>query len=155
MRIMALLGFTALAACGSDQKTTTVGGTTYTASKNSETATIESAKGKVSVAGGASAANTAMPAFAPQYPGSTITSRIESEREGRKSLIVAQTTSASVSEVAGFYRSALQNAGFKVDKGTVMDTGAMFSGEGADEKVSLTVAREEQITTAIVAIKQR
>ncbi|MBY0301909.1 MULTISPECIES: hypothetical protein [Sphingomonas] len=77
-----VLAVTLLAACGSSEKSTTVGGTTFASDDSKGTSTITSEKGMIRATDGTAAAKVTMPAYAPLYPGAAVTGVIETENMG-------------------------------------------------------------------------
>lgn len=154
MRTMIIAGCVALAACGADDQSTTIAGTNYTTSATGETAVIDGPKGKVTTTEGSAAAATVMPAFAPKYPGSTITSSIQTEQDERRSTMIALTTTDGPPAVAEFYRNSLAKAGFEQDSDSIMEEGAMLSAKGPQDKVSIIASRDEDVTSVVVTISK-
>lgn len=151
MRITLLAALVALAGCGSDERSATIAGTTYSSNDEDGTATIKSAKGTVSVAEGASAANTEMPVYAPRYPGSTIKGAIKTDRPGRHSTIVTLATDDAPKAVAQFYKDRFTENGLAIKSESLMEVGAMISAEGAGKKTSVTISREGRESTVVVS----
>lgn len=147
MRAMILGCCALLGACGSnEQQSTTIQGTTYSQDRDG-TATIENEKGRLTAADGAAAAATSFPDFAPQYPGSTITTSLTSERQGIKRTSVVMETDKPVREVADFYKSRFEAAGLTPKSSMVMDDAALLSSEAAGKKASATIGKNEAKTT--------
>lgn len=151
MRRLIVLGLLALAACGSKEESTTIGGTTYTSNDKDNTATITTDKGSIStVTGPAAAAKAKLPAYAPQYPGSTIESAIDTVHEGRKSSIVTLTTKDGAKQVAEFYRAKFAGAGLKSGMDMVSDEGGMIGAESGGNKASVMVSHEDGKTSVVL-----
>jgi hypothetical protein len=155
MRSWMVLGCLALAACGSDEQSTTVAGTTYTSSDKDERATISNARGSISTVSGASAANTKLPDFAPRYPGSNIESVIDSKRDGRASTMVTLTTADPVQKVVDFYRPRFEGAGLAKKSEMITEEAGMLAAEAADKKASIAVSREEGKTSIVLSYTLR
>ena len=151
MRALILIGCLALAACGSGEESTTIGGTTYASNEREGTASITTDKGTISTVDGAAAANVDMPAFAPRYPGSTIVSAIQSQTAERTSHMVNIETSDSVDKVAAFYEKAFADAGLSVTSRMMTAEGGLMGAEGAGKKASIAVSVDEGKTMAVVS----
>jgi hypothetical protein len=151
MRLFLLIVLTALTGCGSNEQSTTIAGTTYTSNDKDGTATIESAKGTISVAEGASAANTQLPGYAPRFPGSTIKSTMTTDKPGSKSTTVTMVTVEPTKAVAEFYKAEFAKNKLDVKSTFSTDEAAMISAEGDGKKVSVIVSREGQETTALLS----
>lgn len=154
MRTMIIAVFLALAACGANEQSTNIAGTNYTTSATGDTAVIDGPRGKVTATEGPAAAAIVMPAFAPKYPGSTITSCIQTERESRRSTMITLTTTDGPPAVAEFYRSTLAKAGFEKDSESTMEEGAMLSAIGQEDKVSIIASSDEDVTSIVVTISK-
>lgn len=149
MRVLVALGIFTLAGCGSAEETATIAGTTYT-NEADGTATISSERGSVSASDGKAAANTPMPDFAPQYPGSTIESALMSERDGTQRTTVVFATDDSVKQVADFYREKFAAAGLTVKNTLMTDEAGILSAEGGGRKASVTISQDEGLNKGTV-----
>lgn len=143
MRRFVIAAAVLLSACGSSEKSTTVAGTTYTSDDSKGTASITTDKGSIRTAEGAAAQQVVMPAYAPLYPGATVTSVIETESEGRKSKMVTLSTPDALSKVTDYYKGTLAKAGWKVPSSFLSDDGGMLSGEKDGKSVSIALSRED------------
>ncbi|RUN74665.1 hypothetical protein EJC47_20355 [Sphingomonas sp. TF3] len=143
MRALIAVTLLALAACGSGKDSTTIGGNTFTNEKDG-TATITNEKGSLTAIDGDAAAKTAMPAFAPKYPGATIVSVLKTNTGERKSTMVNMTSGDSGAKVLQFYRDSLVGAGFTIKSEMTFNDGGMLSAENSNGKVSLSVSRDEE-----------
>jgi hypothetical protein len=146
-----VLGMLALVGCGSSERSTTVAGTTFTSNDKDGTATISSAHGSISTVSGDAAAQSRMPDFAPRYPGSSIESAIDSQRDGRKSSMITLVTPDETKRVAEFYRTKFQGAGLEKKTDIVSDDGGMLAAEGGGKKASIAVSRENGKSIVIVS----
>jgi|GEM_PF-1126583 len=151
-RAISLIGLVALAACGSGEESTTLGGTTYTSNEQAGTATISGERGTLSVAEGDAAANTPMPDFAPQYPGARITSTLSSEREGVKRTNVVLTTADAPAKVVDFYKERFTGSGLEMKSEMIVETGGILSAEGNGKKASATVSQDEETKETSIVI---
>ncbi|WP_442678122.1 hypothetical protein ACSBM8_11295 [Sphingomonas sp. ASY06-1R] len=153
MRRFVIFAAVLLSACGSSEKSTTVGGTTFASDDGKGTASITTEKGSIRTAEGAAAAHVVMPDYAPLYPGSTATSVIETESEGRKTKMVTLSTSDAIGKVSDFYKGALAKAGWKIPSSFLSDDGGMLSGEKDGKTVSIALSREDDgKTNALVTV---
>lgn len=154
MRFLIMIGLAsvALASCGSDEKKATVGDTTFTSNDKDGTATISNDRGTLSATTGAEAANTKMPDFAPQYPGSTIESVLNTDTAGGKSQMINLNTGDAPAKVTEFYKGKLSAAGLKIGMDmTTAETG-MVTGEGNGHSASVTASAEDGKTAVLVTI---
>ncbi|WP_333574328.1 hypothetical protein [Sphingomonas sp.] len=152
MRCAVLVAAALLTACGSNEKSATVGGTTYTSDESAGTATISNAKGSIKTATGKAAAAVVLPAYAPLYPGAAVDGVMETDSEGRKSKMVTLATADPVAKVADFYKAALAKEGWKVPQSFLMAEGALISGEKDGKQVSLAISRQEDKTGVVLTV---
>lgn len=145
-----LLGATLLAACGSSEKSTTIGGTTFTSDESKGTSTIATEKGVIRATDGAAAAKVTMPAYAPLYPGATVTGVIETENDGKKNKMVTLSTPDAIGKVVDFYKASLKKAGWAVPSSFVSADGGMVAGEKDGKSVSIAFSRQDGTSTEMV-----
>jgi len=148
--LLAPMAVLALSACGSGEKSTTIGGATYSSNDRDGTASITTDKGSLTTAEGAAAANFQMPAFAPKYPGATIVGVIRSESDGTTRHMVNMQSTDSIGKVAAFYKDGFVRAGLKTTSEMMTADGGMMSAEGDGRKVSIAISQDEGKTAAIV-----
>ncbi|MEN3746935.1 hypothetical protein TPR58_07135 [Sphingomonas sp. HF-S3] len=151
MRFILLVSALALAGCGSSEETTTIAGTTYSSNDKEGTASIKSSDGEVSVVDGAAANKVEMPAFAPRYPGSTITGVIETKKAGHVSTMVNLRSADAPAAVATFYRDSFTKNGMKMTSDLPAEEGAMLTAEGKGNKVTVVVSQEDGSTLATIS----
>lgn len=149
-----------LAACGSKEDTITVKdgngeeATITTKSDDGET-TITSDKGKVVINEGGAGAS--FPAFAPQYPGSTVMGSATfagTGAEGGAGSMVTQQTSDAPDKVMAFYKAKVTEAGMKIGMETNTPEGGMLAVGTPGEKggMMITVAKDGDSKTTIAFI---
>ncbi|WP_161392341.1 hypothetical protein [Croceibacterium xixiisoli] len=132
--IFALAG---LAACGSSEESTTIGGTTF-AQGSDGAATISNENGSLSATDGAAAANTQFPDYAPKYPGATVESALVSNTDEGKRTMAVLVTDDSMESVVAFYREKFTAGGMEVGMVHSSADSGMISAEGNGRKVSAT-----------------
>ena len=154
MRAIVVLGALALAACGSDDDTVTLGDTTFTSNEQAGTATISNAEGSITTADGAAAAKTQMPDYAPQYPGSTITTALTTRKDDRNRTNIVLTTKDGIDKVAAFYKNKFTAAGLTIASDMTTSEVSMISAEGNGKKASITAAPDEGQTSVVVSYSQ-
>lgn len=152
MRRTVLAAAVLLAACGSNEKSTTIGGTTYTSDESAGTASIKTDKGTLRTAQGKAAAAVVMPPFAPVYPGTTVDGVIESDTAGGKARMVTLSTSDPVAKVADFYKGTLAKEGWKTPQSIQMPDGALISGEKGGKQVSLAISSQDGKTGIVLTV---
>jgi hypothetical protein len=153
MRHFIIAAAVLLTACGSSEKSTTVGGTTFASDDSKGTASITTEKGTIRTAEGDAAARVVMPSYAPLYPGATSTSVIETESEGRKTKMVTLSTPDAIGKVIDFYKGTLAKSGWKVPSSFLSEDGGMMSGEKDGKTVSIAVSRgDDGKTSALVTV---
>jgi hypothetical protein len=130
---LAILPILALGACGSDTKTTTIKG------DNGETVTVQSEgdgdgttridatgengeKFTGSIGGEGARWPADAPAFAPAYPGATLTSVMNSESNGTRGSMISFETSDPVAKVVAHYKALAKANG--LGEFSTMDSGA-------------------------------
>ncbi|PCG10159.1 hypothetical protein [Sphingomonas ginsenosidimutans] len=145
-----VLAATLLAACGSSEKSTTVGGTTFASDDSKGTSTITSEKGMIRATDGTAAAKVTMPAYAPLYPGAAVTGVIETENDGKKNKMVTLSTPDAIGKVLDFYKGSLTGAGWKVPSSFVGADGGMLAGEKDGKSVSIAFSRHDEGKTDVV-----
>lgn len=143
MRFMMLASLVVLAGCNSSEESTTVAGTTYTSDEKAGTASIKSSEGEVSVVDGAAADKVTLPAYAPRYPGATITEVIETKKPAETSTMANLETRDATAAVAKFYRDAFAKNGMKLTSDLPSDQGAMIAAEGNGTKATAMISQED------------
>jgi major membrane immunogen (membrane-anchored lipoprotein) len=146
-----------VSACGnSDSSSVTVpdgkGGTANISSKadgDRSEVTMTGADGKtVKMSSDVKQAN--FPAFAPQYPGSTITSATQMSTDGKTMSTVTMTSPDKVDAVVEFYKASVTKAGMPIGMtGTFDGAGALQAGDSKDEKapsIMVSAAPKDGIT---------
>lgn len=147
MRGLLVLTLVLLGACGSEEKSTTIDGTTYTRNEAEGTATVSNEEATVSVAEGAAAAKTEFPDFAPQYPGATVeSSMVTQTKEGKRTMLVI-TTKDDLTRVMDFYRNSFTAAGMKISMAHSAEDSAMLAAEGDGKNALLAGGRENGKTS--------
>ncbi len=148
----------ALAACGKKEETITIkteDGSTATAVASSDgatsTTTIKTAEGEMKIAAGGSAT---FPAFAPQYPGSTISSTMTASGDannGGGSMIGLETRDTPA-QVMAFYKQKLVDANMPVKMETTTPQGGMLAAgeEGENRGVLITVGMQGDKTSIAI-----
>lgn len=145
MRALMLTPLLLLAACGSKEETITVKNgdgveTKITTEKDGGTTTLSSDKGNIVFKEGAEGAS--FPAYAPQYPGSEITSSANftgTGSEGGSGSMVTQTTSDAPDKVMAFYKAKITEAGMKTNMETTTPEGAMMMVGDASGKSGMMI----------------
>lgn len=153
--LFAILPLLALAACGKPAETTVKtpntqvqtgpAGTQVTVTDQTGQTTIVQA-GAVPVPPPAS---PAAPAFAPDYPGATVLSRIDTPTGGAAVTILKFTTPDPAGKVLDFYRAASRKAGVPVSADADMDGGEkMFAAEeeSGARGLQLTASTKDGLT---------
>lgn len=153
LRVLVVAGALALTACGSDEESTTIAGTTYT-TEGDGTATISNERGSISATDGEAAANTPMPAFAPKYPGSSIESALVTQRDGVSRTIVTFATPDDAKKVAEFYRGKFTGAGMTIKSDLVVEGAAMLSAEADGRKAHLTIGPDDNQSKGSVSFSE-
>jgi hypothetical protein len=143
MRFVMLASLVVFAGCNSSEESTTVAGTTYTSDQKAGTASIKSSEGEMRVTDGAAADKAELPAYAPRYPGATITGVIESKTDGGTSTMANLQTKDAPAAVAKFYRDAFTKNGMKLTTDLPSEQGAMLSAEGNGNTVSAMVSQQD------------
>ena len=144
-----------LAACGKAQEekkvvVTNQDGTTTTATIKSdgEATTIKSEGATLTVNAGSDGA--AFPAFAPQYPGSKVTSVMSGGKPGEGSgVVIGMETSDTPDKVLAFYEDKLKAASVPVKMKTTTPEGGMIAAgdEKEDSGAMITVGKSGDKTT--------
>ncbi|MET4896782.1 hypothetical protein RN629_06345 [Sphingomonadaceae bacterium jetA1] len=150
MRCAVLASAVLLAACGSSEKSATIGGSTFSTDESKGTASITTDKGTIRTAEGEAAAKVEMPAYAPRYPGATVTGVIETDAEGSKHKMVTLSTPDAIGKVADFYKASLTKAGWKIPASFISGDGGMLSGQKDGKEVSIAISRDEDAKTNLV-----
>lgn len=152
MRCAVLAAAALLTACGSHEKSATLGGATYTSDDSAGTASIATEKGTLRTAEGKAAAAVVLPSFAPRYPGATVEGVIESDSEGRKTKMVTLSTQDPVAKVADFYKAALTKEGWQLPRSMLMPDGALIAGEKGGKQVSLAISLQDGKTGIVLSV---
>lgn len=147
MRAMVVLTLLVLGACGPVEESTTIGGTTFTKNDTDDTATISNERGSISALDGDAAANTEFPAFAPQYPGSTVESALITNTASGERTVAVLATDDEIASVVEFYRDKFTAAGLEIGTAYNVDDSAMLSAEGAGKKASVMGGKQDGKTT--------
>lgn len=154
MRHLVIAAAGLLAACGSSEKSTTIGGATFSTDGDKGSARITTSEGTLKTSEGAAAASVTMPDFAPRYPGASISAVLESESGGKKTKMVTFATADPVEKVFAFYKTALTSKGWKLKQSLSGGEGGQSVAMGGAEKdgreVSFTIARSEEGKTEAV-----
>ncbi len=152
MRPAVLVAAVLLTACGSQEKSATIAGTTYKTDESAGTASITTANGSIKTTQGAAAAAVVMPAFAPVYPGATVDGVMETEAGGRKTKTATLATPDPVAKVADFYKAALAKEGWKTPHAMLMADGAMLTGEKEGRRVSIVISKQDGKTGVVLTV---
>lgn len=147
MRAVAALALLVLGACGPVEESTTIGGTTFSNEGADGTATISNERGSISASDGAAAANTEFPAFAPQYPGSTVESALVTNTASGERTMATLVTDDEMAKVVEFYRDKFTEAGLEIGTAYTVDDSAMLSAEGGGKKASVTGGKQDGRTS--------
>ena len=138
IQFLAVLPILALAACGSDTKTTTVKG------ENGETVTIQhdqdgngAARIEATGANGEKVIGTVggegtrwpadAPAYAPAYPGAKLTSVMTSQSDGTNGSMVAFETSDPVTKVVDHYKALAKANGLTSESTMASGDASLFT----------------------------
>jgi len=156
MREVLVLSALLVVACGSNERSIEVQdgkgqSATVSVKGDGEKVTVRSADGEVVYQQGAQ--GSVFPAYAPQYPGSIVTSSASFEgAKGAQGATLTQKTSDDVGKVIAFYKQQVAAAGLKV----VMEQSAgdaatlVAAKEGADEMgVMISAAADGAGSTTI------
>lgn len=152
MRCAVLVAAVLLTACGSNEKSATIAGTTYKTDESAGTASIVTTNGSIKTTQGAAAAAVVMPAYAPVYPGATVEAVMETESGGRKTKMVTLATQDPVTKVGDFYKAALTKEGWKLPQSMLMPDAAMITGEKGDKQVSVMVSKQDDKTGIVLTV---
>lgn len=145
-----------VAACGSNERSIEVEdgngeSATVSVKGDGEKVTVQSAEGEVVYQQGAQGA--VFPAYAPQYPGSTVTSSANFEgAKGAQGATLTQQTGDGVDKVLAFYKKKVTAAGLKVVmEQSAGDTATLVAAkEGANEMgVMISAAADGAGSTTI------
>jgi hypothetical protein len=163
-----LAAILALAACGSNDKTTTVTTTdgneikiTSDTDKNSESGTItfEGKDGEGKITFGDAAAKEGLPLGLPVYPGGEVKGAFMggSDNDGTGGGMATVMTIDTPAKVTAFYKAEAEKLGFKINTQTTStsDNGetASFSAKGGDDAtLMVTATPNESGGTAAVII---
>jgi hypothetical protein len=155
-----------LAACGSNEKTTTVTTAegeeikiTSNTDNNNESGTItfEGKDGEGKITFGDAAAKEGLPLGLPVYPGGEVKGAFMGGGTGETGGMATVMTKAAPAAVVDFYKAEVERRGFKVNKRSTTTTEkgemASFSAKGADGgTLVVTAAPAEDGGTAAVII---
>jgi hypothetical protein len=145
-----------LAGCGSNERSITVTDgngqdQTITVGEDDGTTTVKTEGGTAEITSNADGVSGAkFPDYAPQYPGSTVTSTANfAGKEGEGGAMTVQETADEPAKVMGFYKDKLARAGQKVSLETTTPEGGMIGVEGKDNTsgMMIMVARAEGKTS--------
>ncbi len=145
-----LVAVLTLSACGNDSKTMTIkddDGKNVTISTtdrgdgaaNYEVTNEKGEKSTVNVGGTNNKWPADAPAFAPAYPGGTITTVIASNNDGKSGGVIAFETGDAPAKVVAFYKALAEKAGLKA--GTMMTSEAMNMFSAGDGKTGEMVVQ--------------
>jgi major membrane immunogen (membrane-anchored lipoprotein) len=149
-----------LSSCGkSDTATINLddgkGGSTKVSSKNDgerSQVTITGADGKTATMS-SDAKGAKFPAFAPQYPGSTVTSATNIASNDTNMQTVTMTSSDSVDAVVAFYKESVTKAGMPIGMtGNFDGTGTLQAGKGEKSPSIMVSAAPKEGNTEISLI---
>jgi hypothetical protein len=155
MRVFLMTGALALAlaGCGKSETERKVvmtdaagNSTTATVKSDGEATTIKSEDGTLTVNTGGD--KTAFPSFAPQYPGSKVTSVMTASGEqGKSGQVIGMETSDDPARVLAFYEEKLKAANMPVKMKTTTPEGGMIAaGNEGDQGAMITVGRSGDMT---------
>ncbi len=137
--LLLVVASAALASCGGGSTVSLPdgkGGTTKITSEgdaNKGEVTMTGADGKtMTMKSGSGTAN--FPAFAPQYPGSTLGQTSDIAVEGTKMLTIEQFTTDTPDKVVAFYKAALEKGGIKVGMSGTNGGSSFLSGGSQDRE---------------------
>lgn len=152
MRCTVLVAALLLTACGSQEKSATIAGTTYKTDESAGTSSITTANGSIKTIRGGAATAVVLPAYAPVYPGATVDGVIETESGGHKTKMATLATSEPVAKVTDFYKTALAKDGWKLPQSMLMPEGAMLTGEKDGKQVSIVISKQDGKTGVVVTV---
>ena len=139
--VLAIGAALALAGCGKkDEKTVyTDGKNTVSTSESGDHMTITGQNGeKVEFGSGASAA-AKLPAYAPLYPGATVTSSFTGSGKDGSGGVVAFHTSAAPADVIAFYKDKTAAGGLTQSMNADMNGTLMFAAGKDNDKTSISI----------------
>jgi hypothetical protein len=135
-----------ISACGSNERSVTVTDDngqdqTITVGQDDGTTTVKTESGSAEIKANADGVSGAQfPAYAPQYPGSTVTSTANfAGKEGESGAMTVQETADEPAKVMAFYKSKLTDSGQKVSLETTTPEGGMIGVEGKDSKSGMMI----------------
>ena len=153
MRALIVLAPLVLAACGSAEESTTIGGTTFAQNEAEGTATISNERGSITSLEGSSAESTQFPEFAPRYPGSAIESALVTNSERGERTVVMLNTNDDIGKVMDFYRDRFTSAGLEIGMNVTAEDTGMISAEGDGKKASVTGSKQDGKTVFSVSFR--
>ena len=137
-------------------------GETVDFSASQEGVKITNEKGEVATFGATEGGPKNLPSWVPVYSGGTVQGTMDTTSGEGRTVIFTVATQDSLDEVAGFYESKLQEAGFKVDKTTMssndQSSTTMLSGKSEDGKREMGVMvshTPDQGTQAVVTVQDK
>jgi major membrane immunogen (membrane-anchored lipoprotein) len=145
-------GSTATATIGkSDKQTITItgaDGNTATATANGDKVTIKSNEGNMTIEQNGTAK---FPDGAPQYPGSKITSTMNSNGDGKNSNMVEIETNDQPADVLAFYKAKMIAAKRPIaGEVTTSPTSGMIMSGGDKDSLMINVERKNDKTVAVI-----
>lgn len=124
MRSLPLISFLMLAACGQSEQSVSYKDSegndrSISVTENGDTRTVTSDDGLIRATGARGGGNARFPAYAPQYPGSTIQSAVDmnagtAATGGVKQHVITMLTSDTPDDVIAFYKDKLGSSGKSV-----------------------------------------
>ncbi len=150
MRPFILLGLAVLAACQSEEKNAAAGTDAAANAMAGDATRAASNAAAEREAVDAAVQNVQMPAFAPQYPGSTIKNATASRSGGREIHTVTLATTDNAAKIVDFYRERFNSAGMKKAAEFISGGTGMMSAAGNGRKGSIAISKEADHTAVIV-----
>lgn len=145
MRKLIAISAILLAACGSDKRSIEIEGgdgqtAEVTVQGDGEKVTVQSSDGEVVYQQGAKGAD--FPAYAPQYPGSTVTSSANyTATKGAQGATLTQQTGDDVARVLAFYKQKVSAAGLKiVMEQTAGDTATLVAANEGSQEIGVMIS---------------
>ncbi len=148
-----------LSACGGDDTSTVSmpdgkGGTAKVSAKGDDAkseVTMTGADGKT-VTMSSDAKSAKFTAYAPQYPGSSVTAATSMTADGKTMKTVTMTSSDKVDDIIAFYKDSVTKAGMPISmSGNFDGKGTLAAGTG-DNSPSVVVSAEPKDTGAEISL---
>lgn len=139
--VLAIGAAVALAGCGKkDEKTVySDGGNTITQSQSGDHMTVTGQNGEKMEFGTGAGAASKLPAYAPLYPGATVTSSFSGAgKEGSGGSLAFHTTAAPA-DVIAFYKDKAAGGGLKQTMNADMNGTMMFTAQNDDNKTQVSI----------------